>query len=154
MKPVLALVLLLIAQSPLAAPEEYPHPGTVVIDTAHGYAQLVSRLEEAVTRNGLGVVARASATLGARSLGIEIPGNMVIMVFHPRYAVRMLAESVAAGFEAPIRFYVTEREDGTARLVYRTPSSLFAPYGSQGMNRIAAELDPIFSRIATEATAR
>jgi len=137
--------------SAVAADEPTPLPGTRVIDTPHAYATLIERLDVAVQSNGLGVVARASATLGARSIGVEIPGNMVVMVFNPRFAVRMLEASVPAGIEAPLRYYITENPDGTATLTYRTPSSVFAPYGNAELNVMARELDLIFERIAAEA---
>jgi len=60
----------------------------------------------------MGLVNRASATLDAkRVLDLSIPGNMVIGVYHPRFAVRMLKASVRAGIEAPTRFYITENAD-------------------------------------------
>ncbi len=129
-----------------------PYPGTLVLKTQSDYPTLVKRLNKAIGDNGMGIVSRASATLGAKSLGITIPGNMVVMAFNPKFAVRMLKASVGAGYEAPIRFYITEQADGTATLTYRTPSSLFAPYKNAELDKMAAELDVIFQAIATQAT--
>ncbi len=55
-----------------------------------------------------GPVAKAGAKVGAKSIGQTISGNMVIMVYRPDFAVRMLKASVPAGIEAPIRYYITE----------------------------------------------
>ena len=128
-----------------------PYPGTRVMKTPHSYGELVQRLEEAVKNNKMGIVARASATVGAKKIGVTIPGNMVVMVYHPRFAVRMLDASVPAGIEAPIRYYITENADGTATLTYRTPSSVFNPYENAELDQMARELDGIFQRIAEEA---
>jgi len=146
-----ACLSLLAAQA--SADNPTPYPGTKVMKTPHSYETLIKRLPAAVTRNKMGVVAKASATLGAKSIGITIPGNMVVMVFHPRYAVRMLEASVPAGIEAPLRYYITENEDGTATLTYRTPSSVFAPYENAALDEMAKELDVIFARIAKETVA-
>jgi uncharacterized protein (DUF302 family) len=81
-------------------------------------------------------------------LGATIPGNQVIMVFHLKSAIQMLETSVAAGIEAPLRYYITEDADGTATLTYRTPSSTFAPYDNTNFNEIAGELDVIFANTA------
>ena len=89
---------------------------------------------------------------GARKIGVTIPGNMVVMVFHPKFAVRMLQASVPAGIEAPSRFYITENADGTTTLTYREPSSVFAPYDSAELDKMAKELDVIFARIAADAS--
>lgn len=149
--PALFLFTLPAAAGPL--PERLP--GWEIRPTPYGYAELIERLNAAVKKSPLNIVTRASATLGAKSLGLTIPGNMVIGVYGPRYAVRMLAASVAAGIEAPIRFYVTENADGTATLSWKRPSFVFAPYadGGEELGELAAELDDIFAAIAADATA-
>ena len=137
------------AQAEFTAP-----PGWVVQKTAHSYADLVERLNQAVKDNKMGVVTRASATVGAKKvLSKDIPGNMVVGVYHPRFAVPMLEASIPAGIEAPIRFYITENDDGTATLSYKTPSAVFAPYedGGQALKDLAAELDQVFAAIAKQA---
>jgi uncharacterized protein (DUF302 family) len=135
-----------------AADNATPFPGTHVIKTGHSYAAMIDKLPKAVARNKMGVVAKASATLGAKKIGVSIPGNMVVMVFHPKFAVRMLEASVPAGIEAPLRFYITENADGTTTLTYRDPSSVFAPYESAELDTMARELDAIFARIAADAS--
>ena len=130
-------------------------PGWSVHQTAHSYAVLVERLDAAVKANKMGLVTRASATKGAASLGKTIPGNTVVGVYRPDFAIRMLEASVPAGIEAPIRFYITENADGTATLSYKKPSAVFAPYtdGGDKLTEMAAELDGIFAKIAGEAAA-
>ncbi len=130
-------------------------PGWSVTKTGHGYEALVARVSAAVKANKMGLVTRASATLGAAARGKTIPGNMVIGVYRNDFAVRMLEASIPAGIEAPIRFYITENADGTATLGYKTPSAVFAPYGDGGrkLTALAKELDAIFAKIARQATA-
>jgi len=129
-----------------------PRAGTVVIETTAPYAAAWPKLKAAIQNNRMGIVARASASAGAKSRGVNIPGNMVIGVFRNDFAVRMLAASVEAGVEAPLRFYLTENTDGNARLSYRKPSAVFAPYGNADLDKLAKELDAIFETIAAEAT--
>jgi uncharacterized protein (DUF302 family) len=132
-----------------------PREGWVVIDTDMGFPDLVERTRAAVTDAKMGLVTQASASDGARGQGIAIPGNRVIGVYRNDYARRMLAASIAAGIEAPIRFYLTEDADGTATLSYKTPSFVFAPYSEEGGSDLAAlakELDAVFAGIAEQAT--
>ena len=150
--PVLCAGLVcMLASATASADNATPFPGTHVIKTGHSYQAMVEKLPKAVANNKMGVVARASATLGAKKIGVTIPGNMVVMVFHPKFAVRMLEASVPAGIEAPLRFYITENADGTTTLTYRDPSSVFAPYGSKKLDEMARELDGIFAKIAADA---
>ncbi len=128
-----------------------PYPGTVTVQSPHGFDALMARLEKAIADNGLGLVAQASASRGAAARGIKIPGNAVLMVFRNDYAVRMLEASVPAGIEAPLRLYVTENADGTASITYRRPSAVFGPYGNAKLDALAKELDPIFEKIVADA---
>jgi uncharacterized protein (DUF302 family) len=127
--------------------------GWRMIETESSFAELVQNLEANVKANEMGLVTAASASEGAKGQGITIPGNRVIGVYRNDFARRMLEASIAAGIEAPIRFYVTENEDGTATLSYKLPSTVFAPYfedGGDKLRALAAELDEIFAKIADE----
>lgn len=146
------MLLMLLAMGQFARAENpTPYPDTRVIETKHAYKDLVARLDEAVKASKMGLVTRASATAGAARLGKTIPGNMVVGVFRPDFAIRMLAASVPAGIEAPLRFYITENADGTATLTYRKPSAVFAPYAAPALDEMARELDAIFAKIAGDA---
>ncbi|MGI9331830.1 MAG: DUF302 domain-containing protein [Gammaproteobacteria bacterium] len=151
---VFALGALPGAAKPARADQGYPYDKMQVVETAHAYGDFVKRLAQAVKEEpDLNVVSRASATMGAKTLGLTIPGNAVIMVYGPKYAVRMLEASVPAGIEAPLVFYVTEDASGKVTLTYRQPSSVFAPYASAELDAMALELDAAFAAIARRAIA-
>jgi uncharacterized protein (DUF302 family) len=139
------------ATSGAAPTESTAAPSTRTLSSRHDFDTLVARVEAAVAEQKMGLIAKASASAGAAGRGIKILGNAVLMVFRNDYAVRMLQASVPAGIEAPIRLYVTENPDGSASLSYRSPSTVFAPYQSEKLNEMAAELDPIFERIVQAA---
>lgn len=145
------LLTLALAGAPVHADDKSPYPGTISRHASHNFDTLVKRLEQSIIDNKMGLVAQASASRGAAARGVAIPGNIVLMVFRNDYAVRMLATSVPAGIEAPLRIYVTENGDGTASVTYRTPSAVFAPYGSAKLDAMAAELDPILAKIVADA---
>jgi len=146
------LGFLLFAAAGLARAENpSPYPGTQTVASPHSFDVLVQRLERAIADRKMGLVAQASASKGAAARGVNIPGNAVLMVFRNDFAVRMLEASVAAGLEAPLRLYVTENADGTARITYRTPSATFAPYANAQLDALARELDPILKGIVADA---
>lgn len=149
-----ATALLAATISPASA-ELSARPGWVITPTPHSYIDLTQLVANAAKRHKVGVINVASATLGIEGAFQEkIPGNMVIGLFHPRYAKRTLAASIAAGIEAPIRIYVTENPDGTATLSYKKPSFLFAPYMEEGgadLKALATELDALFDSIIKDA---
>jgi len=147
----LAFACLLLVAGRAAAENPAPYSGTQLIDTEIPFDAFAEKLEAAIKANKMGLVAQACATCGAKSIGMTIPGNRVLMIFRPDFAVRMLEASEAAGIEAPLRLYLTERPDGTARLTYRLPSHVFAPYEVPALNEMTAELDEILARIVQTA---
>jgi uncharacterized protein (DUF302 family) len=130
-----------------------PREGWKVFDTKLAFTTLIENLEAAVKANKMAIVTAASASDGAKAQGFSIAGNRVVGVYRNDFARRMLQVSVAAGIEAPIRFYVTENPDGTATLSYKTPTAVFSPYFAEAgdLRGLAQELDAIFEKIAEAA---
>ena len=148
------LIVLFLSSALAGAQPVEPREGWQVFKTEFAYSALVERLEAAVKAERMGLVTQASASVGAEAQGFTIPGNRVVGVYRNDYARRMLAASVAAGIEAPIRFYVTENEDGGATLSWKMPSFVFAPYMDEGgddLRTLAEELDGVFESIARRA---
>ncbi|WP_193185997.1 DUF302 domain-containing protein [Nisaea sediminum] len=137
-----AFLLWSTAGGPAAlAAVEKPYSGTVTIETGQPFDAFVKTLPEAIKVHGFNIVGVACATCAAKSQGVTVPGNRVFFFFKPAYAVRMLAASEAAGIEAPIRVYVTEGQDGSARVTYRLPSHVFGAYEVPALDQLGAELD-------------
>ncbi|QIE54797.1 DUF302 domain-containing protein [Pikeienuella piscinae] len=148
---ILLIASALFATAAVSSPVE--RDGWVVMETRYSYQELIDRVKSAARANKMGVVTEAGPTEAAAARGVTIPGNRVIGVYNNIFAVRMLEASESAMIEAPIRFYVTEQEDGTATLSYKTPSFIFSHYAleSPEVMRIALDLDPIFESIAKTA---
>ncbi|MEM1267841.1 MAG: DUF302 domain-containing protein [Pseudomonadota bacterium] len=153
MRAILVGALVLTATTAAAGPLT-ERDGWVMMPTDKTYDALLEGTLEAVAANKMGVVTQAGPTAMAAQRGFTIPGNRVIGVFRNDFAVSVIGLSTAAMIEAPIRMYVTENEDGTATLSYKTPSFVFGPYMEEGgaeLEAIAAELDGIFQTIADTA---
>ena len=106
MRTVLAAMTALLLAAPALAENPSPHSGMRTFVTGKPYAAYLDELTASVWANGMGIVAQACADCGAKSLGVTIPGNRVVEVFDPGFAVRMLKASTAAGHRgaaAPVR---------------------------------------------------
>lgn len=148
------LLILLSAGPATAENHDSPMPGMQIVQTEKSFDMLLKSLRQAIGDNRMGLVAQASASRGAASRGINIPGNAVLMIFRNDYAVRMLEASVAAGIEAPLRIYLTETADGKAIVTYQSPSAVFSPYNNPALDEMALELDRIFEKIIEDAITR
>jgi hypothetical protein len=70
------LIAFLLALLPASANAFEPPPGWVVKPTPHSYKALIGRVDQAAKDNKMGIVSRASATVGAKKvLDKTIPGN-------------------------------------------------------------------------------
>lgn len=144
-------VLVLAISAPARAENPKPYSGTIVYGTGKPFLPFVDAFRDSIKANGFTIVGLACATCAAKSRGVTIPGNRVFLFFRPDYAVRMLAASTAAGIEAPIRVYVTERDDGTAEVTYRQPSHVFGAYDLPELDELGADLDAAVAKILAEA---
>ena len=148
----IGLVVVWLGMPSVRAENPTPYSGMQVVATGQRFDVFYARLKAAIADNRMGIVAEACATCGAKSIGATIPGNRVIMIFQPAFAVRMLKASKAAGIEAPLRLYLTESSDGTAKLTYRLPSHVFGAYKVADLDTMAQELDRIVTRIVAQAS--
>jgi len=93
--------------------------GWITHETSIPFSELYPRLKTAIKTTKLRHITTASASAGAKGRGLTIPGNRIVGVYNNFFAVRMLETSVAAGMEAPIRFYLTENPRGGSNLSYK-----------------------------------
>lgn len=147
-------VFLALAMPLASAQTATPSQGTRTVTSGYGFDELASRLEKAIEANNMGLVAQASASRGAAARGVKIRGDPVLMVFRNDYAVKMLAASIPAGIEAPLRVYLAEDADGTTSVTWRYPSAVCARYCSAELSAMAKELDPVLEKIFLDATNR
>jgi len=124
----------------------------VTLKSTAPFARVAEALERAVTEEKMGLVCHANAQRAAAGRGVTIKGNQVLMVFRNDFAVRLAADLVA-GFEAPIRIYVYENDDGTATVSYLPPSVVLTPYRHPEVQAVAGELDGIFKAIVERGVA-
>lgn len=149
---VLVLTLLLVQPTLGRAENSAPYSGTVTLETGKPFNAYVKSFRKAIKANGFNVVGVACAKCAIKSrFNEKVAGNRVFMFFRPDYARRMLQASIAAGIEAPLRAYVTETPDGTAKLTYRLPSHVFGAYDVTALTKMGEELDDRVAKLVEDA---
>ncbi len=121
-----------------------------IVKTSLPFASLEEKAKEAITKNKMNIVNRASASDGAKARGVTIKGDVVLGVYRNDLAVRMLSSNIDAGIEAPIRLHLVEEADGTSTIRYYTPGAVFSKYPGEDLKKIASELDVIFEAIVKD----
>jgi uncharacterized protein (DUF302 family) len=152
MKSIFAgLALLICLAQPVMAENPAPYSGMVTVETGKSFRAFVKQVRPAIKKHKFNIVGVACGSCAVKSMGKTVPGNRVFFFFAPRYAARMLAASTAAGIEAPVRFYVTEDPDGTAKVTYRLPSHVFGAYEVPELTIMGKELDKMMTTILAAA---
>jgi uncharacterized protein (DUF302 family) len=146
------VIVLVLVLSWFARPGAAQENRITVVSRAP-FQNVAAALERAITEQKMALVCHANAQKGAAARGVTIKGNQVLMVFRNDLAVRLLAADPAAGFEAPLRIYLSENPDGTTTISYLPPSVVFAPYRHPEVQAVAKELEPIFKAIVDQAMA-
>jgi uncharacterized protein (DUF302 family) len=73
------------------------------------------------------------------------------LVGNPLIAVEMTRHAIGAALYAPLRVLIYEADDGTTRIEYDKPSSLFGQFGDERVDRVAASLDQKLADLAAAA---
>lgn len=144
----------LAVSAPARAENPAPYDDMVTVATGKLFMPFVEAMAKAITDSGFSTIGIACADCGIKkAFGETVPGNRVFLFFNPKYAKRMLAASLAAGIEAPIRVYATEASDGTAHVTYRRPSAVFGAYEVPDLAAMGRELDDDVARLIAAAAA-
>lgn len=106
----------------------------------------VFTLSEAILSIPMGVVAHINGQANAAKRGLTVAADQILEVFRPDFAIRVWQADKSAGMDIPLRIHVYDAT-GTTHVAMRSPSEVFAPYGSAELDQIAAELTPIFDTI-------
>lgn len=101
----------------------------------------VATLKEAIEAQGLKLVSHIDGQANAARIGVEVPTDQILEVFHPSYAVRVWQACKPAGIDIPLRIHVSGEGDAL-RVSTRSARDVFAPWASPELDAIGAELDP------------
>ena len=108
--------------------------------------EAVSALKTGIEAAGMRLVAHINGQANAKLIGKEVPADQILEVFRPDFAVRVWEACKPAGHDIPLRIHVYE-DDGCTHVACRMPKTVFAPYSSDALMRVAEDLEPIFERI-------
>ncbi|WP_018954857.1 DUF302 domain-containing protein [Thioalkalivibrio sulfidiphilus] len=109
--------------------------------------ETVACLKQGIEAQGMRLVSHINGQANAARIGKQVPGDQVLEVFRPDFAIRVWEACKPAGIEIPVRIHVYEDGEGMTRVACRPPSALFARYESTPLNAIGLELDVIFEAI-------
>ncbi|MGH7017425.1 MAG: OsmC family protein [Caulobacteraceae bacterium] len=98
--------------------------GLSTVRSGWGFAKTVERLEAAIDRQGLTILARVDHQALAKAEGEELPPTLLFIFGSAKRWTPALAASPTAGLDLPARVLVWEDRPGEVRLSYEKPEAI------------------------------
>ncbi|MFV2093774.1 MAG: DUF302 domain-containing protein [Hyphomicrobiales bacterium] len=105
-----------------------------------GAVKTLDRLEAIVKNNGLKVFVRIDHAGAAKTVGVEMKPNQMLMFGSPKLGTPLLVSNPRIGIDLPIRVLAWEDASGASWVAYTDPKVLKARYG-------ITDADPVFAKM-------
>jgi uncharacterized protein (DUF302 family) len=124
----------------------------MIIKTSRSsYEDTVRFLVNAIEDRGLEVFARIDHAAGARSVGLELADEEVIVFGSPRSGTPLMQSDPRVGIELPLRMLVWR--DGEETFVgYNDPRELGRDYKLTSREAVLEQMAMVLAELASEAT--
>lgn len=130
------------------------HAAELVTKTSpHSVPVTMDRLVTAVEAAGARVAARIDHAAAAKSVGIELSPNQVLIFGNPNIGSPIFAENPAAGLDLPIRVVVYEDAAGATIVAYHAADKLAADYNVPGDMKSFKMMAGALEKLTSAATA-
>ena len=103
--------------------------GLRVLPSLHGPAETLERLEAAVARNGMTVLARIDHGAAADKVGLELRPTVVVMFGNPRAGTPSMRSTRTLAIDLPLKVLIWQDEKDATWLAYNEPGWLFRRHG-------------------------
>ncbi len=98
-------------------------------ESPHTVQNTMDKLQAAVEKAGARVAARVDHAAAAKTVGIDLSPNQVLIFGNPNIGSPIFVENPAAGLDLPIRVVVFENAAGQTIVAYHDPASLAESFG-------------------------
>ncbi|MGW8247900.1 MAG: DUF302 domain-containing protein [Acidiferrobacterales bacterium] len=106
----------------------------------------IEKLKSGVEAQNMRVVAHINGQANAAKIGKTVPGDQILEIFRPDFAIRVWEACKPAGHDIPLRIHVYE-DAGVTNVACRMPTEVFEPFASPELMAVGSELDDIFNSI-------
>jgi uncharacterized protein (DUF302 family) len=124
--------------------------GLIAIPSSLSQADAIERLIAAIQESGSAVLGRVDHAAGARSVGLELADEEVVLFGNPAGGTPLMQSDPRVGIELPLRMLVWQGPDGT-QLGYRDPRELAEAYDLAGHGDTLERMNGQLAHVAAAA---
>jgi uncharacterized protein (DUF302 family) len=122
----------------------------IVTESTSGYVQTADRLMAAITRRGLTIFARIDHAGAARSAGLDLPSEEVVIFGNPQAGTPLMQRDPRVGYDLPLRILLWQAGD-RVWVGYRDPKELADQYEVNDGRSILERMAALLAELAAEA---
>ncbi|MEZ5920212.1 MAG: DUF302 domain-containing protein [Parvularculaceae bacterium] len=140
------------AEAPAAPQVATAEDGLVAVSSNYGVDETVSRLEAALAKRGVKVMAKIDHAANAAGAGLQLPPTMLVIFGNPAAGTQLMLAERTAGIDLPMKALVYE-EGGETKLVYNDPGYIARRHGISADAPVLSKMSALLAAVAAEATA-
>jgi beta-galactosidase len=122
-----------------------------VVESPYSVRTTMDRLIAALNRRGIAVFARVDHSGGARSAGLELADEEVLIFGDPRVGTFLMQSDPEIGYELPLRVLVWDA-GGQTRVGYRRPIEVVQNYAVTDQTELLDRMNRLLTDLVAEST--
>ena len=126
--------------------------GLIVTPSAHGPAETMRKLIDAVTEKGLVVLAHIDHAAAAAKAGLELRPTDLLIFGNAKGGTPLMQAGQSMGIDLPLKALVWQDQDGHTLLGYNDPAWLAERHGVKN-EQVVAGMRAALAAVAAKATA-
>lgn len=127
--------------------------GLVEVRSAHDVPETVARLEAALEKANVPVVAKVDHSAAAARVGEALPPTVLLVFGNPKLGTPLMRCAPTAAIDLPMKALVWKDAAGRVTLAYSDPAWIAARHGGKGCEEVVRKMAAALSRFAAAATA-
>ncbi len=154
LKTILFTATLLTAAGIVPAAAEEPGNGTIRMESAHGAAETLDRLEAIFKEKGITVFARVDHAAGAKQVGEELGATQLLLFGNPKLGTPLMKVNREVGFDLPMKALAWTDDAGKTWLSVTDPQALKLRYGLDAAGAVIDKMTGAVTAMSKAATAK
>jgi uncharacterized protein (DUF302 family) len=123
-----------------------------VLQSPHSVAATADRLLAALGERGITMFARIDHAAGARTAGLELPDEELLIFGDPRAGTLLMQLDPQIGYELPLRLLIWDAA-GQTLVGYRPPTELAERYAVGEQAELLSRMTGLLEGLVAESTA-